>query len=111
MNPELCVRCAGVPCRGDQLIRAHLVALVGRRGVEDLLRLAAGPKDKWVLKSPVCTSLHSALSRGCDGRMRSNGEWPSAQQFILQSARKPLRLNTPILGYFTAKSLYRLIAI
>jgi hypothetical protein len=31
------------------------------------------------------------------------------QQFILQSARKPLRLNTPILGSFTPKSLYCLI--
>jgi hypothetical protein len=33
----------------------------------------------------------------------------SAQRLILQSARKPLRLNTPILGSFTAKSLYCLI--
>jgi hypothetical protein len=39
---------------------------------------------------------------------RANRKGPSAQQFILQSARKPLRLNAPILEYFTAKSLYRL---
>jgi hypothetical protein len=40
---------------------------------------------------------------------RLNRERPRAQQFILQSARKPLRLNTLILGYFTAKSLYCLV--
>ena len=45
---------------------------------------------------------------GCDGRSaRIKAAEPP--RLILQSARKPLRLNTPILGSFTAKSLYCLI--
>ena len=37
---------------------------------------------------------------------RLNRRQMTASQFILQSACKPLRLNAPILGYFTTKCLY-----
>jgi hypothetical protein len=61
---------------------------------------------------PVPADTDITRCRPCALRLRrsehSNRRLPSAQQFILQSARKPLRLNAPILGYFTAKSLYRI---
>jgi hypothetical protein len=53
---------------------------------------------------PLTGPDYDPLARTDDGAYRQ-ALWASAQRSILQSARKPLRLNTPILGSFTAKSL------
>jgi hypothetical protein len=105
MITELCR--GGLPCIAKKSNRPQ-----NRRGCGPRRELAAcltRGRNPVPGRHPQSRDVDPGPAGGVTRPERWNRQRPSAQQFILQSAREPLRLNTPILGYFTAKSLCRLI--